>query len=125
MSDDLNHDLNLFSVWCCTNRVTINVKKTKVVVFSKRSFFNLHPLYLSREIVDVVSEYTCLGFLLDENLSFASHASQLIQSSTTKIRRYINCETAVVIFKSFILPKLEYGDIFSCGVTRKFYIGFK
>lgn len=80
---------------------------------------------MGQEIVDIVSEYTYLGFILDENLSFVSHINSLIRASTvkvytlSKIRRYINSDTAVTIFKSFILPKLEYGDVFCCCVTKR------
>lgn len=127
ISDGLNHDLKLFNDWCAKNRLTINAQKTKIVVFkeSKREVYDLNPVYLGSEIVEVVQDYTYLGFVLDENLTFIGHINRLISSSIAKvytlakIRRYINCETAVTIFKSFILPKLEYGDIFCCGVTKK------
>lgn len=125
--DNLNHDLELFNAWCITNKLTVNVKKTRVVVFRKnrRNLFDLNSIYLSSETVEIVPEYTYLGFILDENLSFLSHINSLIKASTikvytlSKIRRYINSDTAFTIFKSFILPKLEYGDIFCCGVTKK------
>lgn len=127
IGDSLNHDLGLFSHWCDRNKLTINASKTMVVVFrsSKKIDFKLDSIYLNNEIVQIVSEYTYLGFVLDENLTFVSHINRLINSSTvkvftlSKIRRYINSETAVVIFKSFILPRLEYGDVFCCGVPKK------
>lgn len=127
ISDNLNHDLDLFSTWCTTNKLTINAKKTKIVVFRncKRNKSVLNRIYLGGEVVEIVPEYTYLGFVLDENLSFISHINGLIRASTVKvftllkIRRFRNCDTAVTIFKSFILPKLEYGDVFYCGVTKK------
>lgn len=127
LCEDLNHDLKLFHKWCVRNRLTINVNKTKIVVFkkNKKSIVNLGNVYLNGQIVQPASEYVYLGFVLDENLSFHNHAKKLLQASNTKvytlakIRRFINCDTAVIIFKSFILPKIEYGDIFCCGLTKK------
>lgn len=87
--------------------------------------FDLNPIKLGNESVEVVQEYTYLGFVLDEHLTFSNHISYLIRSSVAKvytlakIRRFIDCDTAVTVFKSFILPKLEYGDVFCCGGTKK------
>lgn len=133
ISENLNHDLELFSDWCTTNKLTINAGKTKIVVFkeSKREKIKLDPIMLGGDDVNIVAEYTYLGFILGENLAFTSHINGLIKASTlkvytlSKIRRYINCSSAVTIFKSFILPKLEYGDIFCCGVTKNCCIKFK
>lgn len=33
--DNLNHDLDLFGAWCTTNKLTVNAKKTKIVIFRK------------------------------------------------------------------------------------------
>lgn len=80
---------------------------------------------MNGQVVETVSQYTYLGFVLDDKLTFYSHAKKLIQSSISKvctlskIRKFISSETAVTIFKSFILPKLEYGDVFCCGLTKK------
>lgn len=123
LCEDINHDLCLFSKWCVANRLTVNVKKTKAVVFwkSRVNSLPLNKIYLNGEVVELVSEYTYLGFVLDDKLSFHVHAKKLLQSSLlkvytlSKVRRYINCDTAVSIFKAFILPKLEYGDVFSAN----------
>lgn len=112
---------------CYEYRLTVNASKTKIVVFrnSKRNVCILEPIYKNGEFVKTVTEYTYLGFVLDENLSIIGHINRLTNSSTVKvftlakIRRYINCETAVTIFKSIILARLEYGDVFCCGATEK------
>lgn len=63
------------------------MKKTKIVVFkkSKRSSFDLDRVYFNGQVVDIVHEYTYLFFVLDENLSFISHAKRLIQASISKV----------------------------------------
>lgn len=60
--EDSNHDLSLFSKWCVSNRLTINVKKTKVVVFknSRRSTVELGEVFLDGQFVETVPEYTYL-----------------------------------------------------------------
>lgn len=125
LCEDLNHDLNLFYEWFVRNRLTINVKKIVVFKKNKMNIVNLDNVYLNGQIVQTVPKYMYLGFVLDENLSFHNHAKKLLQSSNTKvftlakIRCFISCETAVTTFKSFILPKIEYGDVFCCGLTKK------
>lgn len=76
-------------------------------------------------MVETLPESTFLGFVLDQDLAFHSHVKRLIQSSIAKVytlakvRRFIGCDTTVLIFKSFILSKLEYGDVFCGGLLKK------
>lgn len=83
----LNHDLKLFSEWCVANRLTVNVKKTKAVVFwkNKNSIASLDKIYLNGQVVETVTDYTYLGFTLDDKLTFYNHAKKMIQSSMSKV----------------------------------------
>lgn len=67
--EDLNHDF-------LTNRLIVNVKKTKADVFwkNKSSVVPLDNIYLNGQVVEPVSEYTYLGFTLDDKLTFYNHA---------------------------------------------------
>lgn len=84
---DINHDLDLFSKWCVANRLTVNAKKTKAVVFwkNKNKSSLLSNIYLNGQVVELVSNYTYLGFVLDEGLTFHKHAKKLLQASSTKV----------------------------------------
>ena len=69
--------------------------------------------------------YKYLGLTLDINLNYNKHLEnclKLISHKTyllSKIRVYINVHTAVTIYKTMILPVVEYGDTIYDGANQK------
>ena len=67
--------------------------------------------------LDKVSSYNYLGVHLDMNLNFHKYLQICVQRTTykiymlSKVRRYIDFNTALTIYKTMILPILEYGDV--------------
>ena len=61
--------------------------------------------------------YKYLGFNLDQTLSFKHHLELLINNISfklylfSKIRRFINEKSAVIVYKTMILPFFDYCDI--------------
>ena len=117
---DLQKDLNSLARWCSQNSLTINVKKTKVMTFgSKKSREKLDDLNLTFNdaTLEHVSSFNYLGVKLDQVLNYDLHVKALIQRVTDKvtylrrIRRFINLDAALKIYKNMILPILEYGNI--------------
>ena len=59
----------------------------------------------------------CLSFALDEHFNFNRHVNDMKQLVThklylfSKIRKYINVQTSMNIFKTKILSLIEYGNI--------------
>ena len=65
----------------------------------------------------IVDHYKYLGVTLDQKLDFKLHTQNIYKIAAHKIyilkriRPYINTDTALRIYKSKILPFLDYGDI--------------
>ena len=98
--------------------------KTKDVVFGTRqriSKINYLDLFLNGVKLYKEPYYKYLGITLDANLNYKQHVVQCAKVVAhkiyllTKIRRLINEETAIFIFKSMIAPILDYGDILYAG----------
>lgn len=122
----MNEDLKTFANWAIVNRLTVNISKTKYMIFhgSKKKANGSHStvkISYNETELQRVDKYNYLGFLIDDVLSFDSHINQLLSSSFSKIymlgklRKYIDPKTAIVIFKSYILPRLEYCDFLLTG----------
>ena len=116
-----NH-LNALSKWCTGNKLTINCKKTKYCSYGMRSKIKKSKtedtiLSLNNYILSRVCSYKYLGFILDDHLNFNKHVNEMWNTVThklyllSKIRRYLTTEACVLIFKTMILPIIEYGDI--------------
>ena len=91
--------------WCDTNRLTINIAKTKHMI-------------ISREVIELgyVSSYTYLGVLVDNKLSFDEFVNAKFNKVNFRIiqlirlRKDITEEIAVTIHKQMIIPLLDYAD---------------
>ena len=63
--------------------------------------------------------------ILDMNLTFNNHLQQILSVIShkchllSKIRKYIDLYTATILYKSMILPIMEYGDVIYSGVKGK------
>ena len=128
MLSEVQNDLNRFKKWCDQNQLTMNVQKTKYVIFGLRSqtkkLYN-HELYIMEHQLQRVATYKYLGMILDMNLTFNNHLQQTYNVVShkclllSKLRKYIDTYTAVILYKSMILPVIEYGDIIYGGAKGK------
>ena len=125
---DLQSDLSRFKSWCDRNQLTMNIKKTKYVTFglkTKTRKIGNHSLFINDTRLERVTSYKYLGLTLDMNLNYnkplenclklISHKAYLL----SKIRMYIDMHTAIIIYKTMILPILEYGDVVYDGANQK------
>ena len=99
-----------------------NVEKTKEVIFSsKRSKPQHAPLTLDSEAIARKTEHKYLGMILDENLNFKSHIREAILKARRGIgiinilSNYVSRNVLDQIYKLYIRPHLDYGDIIYHG----------
>ena len=119
--------LDKFSKWCAINALTINTSKTKVMIFGSRHKIKnckKTSLFINKEQLQTVPTYRYLGINLDQTLNFKYHLDTLINNVTfklylfSKIRRYLNEECAITVYKAMLMPFFDYCDIiyrFSCS----------
>ena len=99
LSDMLNLELDKLSIWFKANKLSINLKKTKFMVFKprqKRSICNIQISIGNQNIVEV-KEKNFLGVILDENLNWKSELSH----AASKVEKSIG----IISRCSFFLPK--------------------
>ena len=104
-------------MWCEKNLLTINCKKSQWMSTSILSKCRTDTTFkLGKVILDRVNEYRYLGVLMDSDLNFQQHREavqkrlNLKNCFFRKIRKYITIEAALTIYKSTILPIIEYAD---------------
>ena len=125
---ELQHDLHGLSRWCTLNRVTINTKKTKAMLFGTNNKLKkalLIDLKIGNDKICYVKTFNYLGVKLDCKLNFESHASECLRLVSHKIymlsqiRKFISTHQALVIYKSKIIPYFDYGDMFYINTLVK------
>ena len=119
-TDILCHDLAAFKKWCDRNKLTLNVGKTKYVTFGLKSqtrHIDDHVVSIDNLRIDRVCLYKYLGITLDMNLNYNKHLQNCLKIAShkiyllSKVRNYITSDAALKIYKTMILPLIEYGDI--------------
>ena len=115
---DCQRKLDKIMQWCEKNRLTLNIKKTKCMFINplnEPSSAN-DCLHINNSKFDIVKHFEYLGMNLDEKLSLNKHVHSMIKKAKCKlgilykIRKFISCQTSLLIYKVMIRPHMEYGD---------------
>ena len=115
-SQVINEELMLVSNWLKLNKLSLNVQKSKYMIFHtpKKKVDSLH-LTIDGTIIERVSDFNFLGLTLDENLNWKSQLNKISNNISksigilNKIKRIIPLKTKILIYNSLILPRLNYG----------------
>ena len=117
----LNNDLSLISRWAYDWKMLFNPdpkKPTQEVIFSRKKQSQSHPtISLNNIPVERASYQKHLGIILDEKLNFKQHIDNAILkinkgiSVIKKLRYSLPRKSLVTIYKAFLRPLIDYGDI--------------
>ena len=120
----LQTSLDEFGHWCRVNRLTVNTKKSKLMVFGTRAKVKKAKniqVFLNGIRLQKVPTFKYLGMVLDPTLNFNHHVSFVIRTVLhkmtllAKVKKYLNNDVALQIYKSMILPYLDYADVIFAG----------
>ena len=116
----LQSNLDKFGYWCRLNKITINTKKSKLMVFGSRSKVKKAKnikVKLAGELLQKVPTYKYLGMVLDPTLNYNHHISYVIKTVLYKllllgkVKKYLHDNVALQIYKSMLLPYFDYADV--------------
>ena len=114
-----NDDLIQLYSWLCANKLTINLDKTKYIVYTFSSRSSMPPtslyLVLNGEKIKKVQNFKFLGFIIDEHLSWKAHMLKILSkiqrnlSVIRKISHFLDKDTLIQLFHSLIASHIRYG----------------
>ena len=120
-SNKLNEDLSKTSQWVYQWKMSFNPDVSKqaqeVIFFRKKNISNNPAVFFNNLPINRKSTQKHLGLLLDENLNFSEHINEKLKKVTKSInllrKLYLTLPRSclLIIYKSFIRPHLDYGDI--------------
>ena len=120
LTDALRHDFTLISDWYTDNKLTLNVKKTKLMLSGSKTMlspFNDFQFSTDEGQIDRVSSFKYLGVLLDEKWKWKVHVNSLLQklghrlSVFNRIYHMLDQKSLTAYFNGLVLPHLDYADI--------------
>ena len=124
----MKNDLNTLCNWCHRNQLTINQKKTKLMLFGTRNMLKSSKKVdtsLNGSLLQYVNHFNYLGIKLESTLTFEQHANETVRMVAhklyllSKIRKYITIQQSITIYRSMIVPYFDYGDIFLTNINLK------
>ena len=115
----VNNELIKVTEWLQANKLTINIKKTQVVLFKAKNKKIKEPMTLriNGEEIKQVSSTKFLGIIIDSKLNWKQHIAY-IQNKISKItgilcktRHYVSLKVSRMLYNALIYPYLHYGNI--------------
>jgi len=115
----INLDIPSLTNWLQTNRLSLNLQKTHLMVFGKKTRHNENILNIriDGEQIETVNHTKFLGLILDNDLSWKLHLAHLSKKLSKSIgilsraRRFLNKSTLRQLYYSFLYPYLTYCNI--------------
>ena len=118
----MNSELENFNTWFKANKLSLNIKKTKFLLFHKTTQADRLPLripslYLNNTKVDRSENIRFLGVLIDENLSWKQHINVLESKLACAIglmyrsRTFLNLKSRKQLYFSFAHSHISYANI--------------
>jgi hypothetical protein len=112
----MNHELSKIVEWLNVNKLSVNIKKTHYMIFSRHKFKSndLDILYINNQELDLVDFTTFLGIVIDSKLSWANHINKIrIKIAKNigvicKARKVLKEKTLTTLYYTFIYPYIVY-----------------
>ena len=109
--------------WCSNNYININIDKTKFCIYGTRgtvSKFNSPQILSNGKHINRCQQYNYLGVQMDECLTMKPNFNSVFKKFSYKIhqfgkiKKYLDRETRVLIYKQTVLPLTEYVSFVIC-----------
>ena len=117
----LNSDLSKISNWAFQERMSFTPdpsKQAQELIFSRKIQKTCHPsIYFNDKSVKQAPSQKHLGLILDTNLNFLEHLNNILNKINKnigllrKLQNILPLESLLTIYKSFVRPHLDYGDV--------------
>ena len=118
LAQSTNSELDKVFEWTLANRLTINVEKTEIILFSNRNFdYEVNPIKLNHETLNFSNCCKFLGVFIDSKLTFKDHisfvASKLPRGACIlyRIRGRLPIEGRLNYYYAMLYPYLSYSSL--------------
>ena len=111
-------DLEKIERWSVLWKVTFNANKTRYMIITRKNNYpNYPPIYLHNTSIERTDQYTHLGLVFTSNFKWNKHIEKCICKASKRIallnrvRLKLPRGTLCSLYKSMVLPIIEYCDI--------------
>ena len=118
IAENINKELQIITDWLALNKLSLNAKKTKMMIFHfhqrKISHMKLN-LKINKTKIEQVKEFCFLGVMFDECITWKSHIKKIaskisvVVGTLNKLKRFLPQNILKMIYNSLVLPHINYG----------------
>lgn len=114
MVDEMNSDLNRLSEHLVMCKLKLNIDKTKYMLIGRKNDMNGNIISVSGNALTQVDNIKYLGIMIDQKLNFKEHLTYTHKKIAKKVyflgrlRNKMDRSTKLLVYKSLILPHIEY-----------------
>ena len=128
MCQKIQPEMDNMHSWCISNRLQLNVNKSKVLIFGSRNKLQRVDynckIILGTQPLKFTDKYKYLGVTLDKEMNLTGLLSDTKKKvlnklfNLRKLRCYITDKGALAIYKQTILPILDYAGFMLISCTK-------
>ena len=118
ISQNINAELKVITDWLALNKLSLNAKKTKMMVFHyhQKNISNLNlRLYINKTRIKQVQDFNFLGVVFDECVTWKEHTQKIAGKisvsvgTLNRLKRFLPVDVLKTIYNALILPHLNLG----------------
>ena len=113
--NEINHQLNTISEWLLSNKLSLNIKKTKYMVFHTNQRRVLYPkLYLNLMEIERVTQFNFLGIVLSSNIKWNKHTDYVSKNISRaigvmyRLKHIYHHAVLLTLYQAIIYPHFNY-----------------
>ena len=115
-NERLNNELEKISIWLKVNKLSLNVKKTKAMIFHMpQKKVQLPLLQIAESNIECVDNFNFLGITINKHLNWTSHVDALASKISktigvlSSLKHILSINILRTIYNSLIVCYLNYG----------------
>ena len=114
LETNLNECLRRVYEWCLFNRLSININKTEVVIFTNRDLDIAPQIKLNNVPIKVVDTFKYLGVFFDSHFKFNIHVTELCKKLSRycgisfRLKNKLNLHTARTFYYAYFYSTVSY-----------------
>ena len=115
----INSELNKIADWLAVNKLSLNVQKTKFVIFHYRQRVitknDIPRLMINNTLIERVTEFNFLGLTVNEYMNWNLHTQKNANKISctlgvmNRLKRYLPISAMKLMYDSLILSHLQFG----------------
>ena len=114
VSDNINEEFAKIDKWLKLNKLTLNVKKSKFMLFYMPDI-QISNLHINNIKLECLDSFNFLGITIDKHLTWREHIHLIankisrIVGVINRLKNYIPQNVLLTIYNTLIIPHLNYG----------------